>query len=166
MRDMDAAPAARLHLDAVIAPRPSLPLKGFTALLVVVVVLNLPVGLLFFRMGAFPATAFMGLSVLALIIAFWASYRRTLRAERVRISADTVEVFEEDGARSTSIWTSPTAFTRVALEDEGRSGPAVRLKLSNKRLTIGQRLGPVERANLAETVDNAIRSARAERWSG
>lgn len=161
---MDADPAAHLHLDAVIAPRPSLPLKGFTVLLVVVMALNLPVALLFFKMGAFPATAFMGLSVLALIVAFWISYRRTLHAERVRISADNVEVFVEDGAHSKSIWTSPTAFTRVALEDGGRSGPAVRLKLSNKRLTIGQKLGPVERANLAETVDNAIRAARAERW--
>jgi len=161
---MDAAPAAHLHLDAVIAPRPSLPLKGFAVLLAVVIVLNLPVALLFLRMGAFPAPAFMGLDVLALSVAFWISYRRARRAERVRISADRVEVFVEDGPRSKSIWTSPTAFTRVALEDEGRSGPEVRLKLSGKRLTIGQRLGPVERANLAETVDNAIRAARAERW--
>ena len=162
---MDADPAAHLHLDAVIAPRPSLPLKGFTVLLAVVIVLNLPVALLFLRMGAFPATGFMGLSVLALIVAFWASYRRTLRGERVRISADRVEVFHEDGARSIAVWTSPTAFTRVALEDEGRAGPAVRLKLSGKRLTIGRRLGPVERADLAEAVDAAIRAARAERWT-
>jgi uncharacterized membrane protein len=161
---MDADPAAHLHLDAVIAARPSLPLKGFAVLLAVVLLLNLPVALIFLRMGAPPIPAFMGLDVLALCLAFWISFRRARRAERVRISADRVEVFEEDGARSTSIWTSPTAFTRVALEDEGRSGPEVRLKLSGKRLTIGRRLGPVERANLAETVDDAIRAARAERW--
>jgi uncharacterized membrane protein len=62
-----------------------------------------------------------------------------------------------------TLWSSPTAFTRVAIEETGRYGAQVRLMLSGKRLTIGQVLGPVEREGLARSIELAIRSARAER---
>ncbi len=155
---------ARLHLDAVIAPARSLPVKGFVILLSAVIVLNLLVGTLFVLLGALPVPIFLGLDVLGVAIAFAVSYRQARASERVRVTADQVTVLHETGRTSRTVWSSPTAFTRVDLEETGRHGAEVRLKLSARRLTIGRALGPKERKGLAETVDRAIRSARAERY--
>jgi uncharacterized membrane protein len=81
----------------------------------------------------------------------------------VQVSADEVRVVREQGGTSRTLWTSPTAFTRVDLEETGRYGAQVCLKLSGRRLAIGAALGPREREGLAQAVDQAIRSARAER---
>ncbi len=154
---------ARLHLDQVISPSRSLPVRGFVILLCAVMAVNLLVGTLFLLMGAWPAPIFLGLDVLALGSAFAVSYRRSRARERVQVTADHVRVVREDGRRSHMVWSSPTAFTRVGLEDAGRYGAQVRLRLSGKRLTIGAALGPIARADLASSVEQAIRAARAER---
>jgi uncharacterized membrane protein len=159
---MDVVPA-HLHLDEVIARRPSLDKRGFFILIGVLVVLNLAVGIMFVAMGAPPIPIFLGLDVLAVWLAFRASYRQGLRRERVRVSADLVEVIREDGVRSETVWSSPTAFTRVALEDRGRYAAEVRLRVSRRALAVGQALGPRQRGELAEAIDAAIRAARRER---
>jgi uncharacterized membrane protein len=157
------APAARLYLDAVIRPTRSLPRQGLLILLGLLIGINLVVGTGFVLMGAAPVPIFLGLDVLGVSIAFWASNRQARSAERVQVSADHVTVLHEGRSGARTIWSSPTAFTRVRLEETGRYGAQVRLMLSAKRLTIGLALGPRERAGLAESIDNAIRAARAER---
>ncbi len=162
---MNEAAAPRLHLDLVIAPRPSLPVRGFVVLLTLVMILNIAVGTLFFLMGAWPAPVFLGLDVLAVCIAFWASYRRGRLHERVQVTADHVRVLREQGAKSDVIWSSATAFTRVILQRSERYGAQVRLVLSGRGLTVGKALGPVEREALAGQIEDAIRAARLERHS-
>jgi uncharacterized membrane protein len=160
------APAARLHLDAVITPNRSLPARGFLVLIAVIVAMNVIVGTLFVSMGAPVVPIFLGLDVLGVLIAFRASYRQAKARERVQVTADLVKVLHERGARGRLVWSSPTAFTRVALEDLGRDEAEVRLIISGRRLAIGRALGPMERKALAVSVEQAIRSARAERYEG
>jgi uncharacterized membrane protein len=160
---MDARPDPRLYLDTVIAPTRSLPAKGYAVLMGVLVAINLFAGTVFFLIGAAPVPIFLGVDVAAVSIAFAVSYGQARRRERVQISAEEVRVLREDGAEIDTIWTSPTAFTRVALETTGHHGCEVRLRQSARRLTIGQVLGPREREGLAVAVDQAIRRARAER---
>ncbi|MGZ6027428.1 MAG: DUF2244 domain-containing protein [Caulobacteraceae bacterium] len=153
----------RLHLDALIAPARSLPVKGFVILIGLLLVVNILVGTMFVLMGAWPAPIFLGLDVAGVSLAFWLSYRQVRSGERVQVTADQVRVLHERGDASSTVWSSPTAFTRVALEETGRHGKQVRLRLSNRRHTIGLALGPRERAGLADQVEAAIRAARAER---
>jgi uncharacterized membrane protein len=160
---MDAAPVARLYLDTVIAPVRSLPRRGFAILMGVFIALNLGLGLLFLRMGAAPVPIFLGIDVAAVSIAFAVNYRHARRSERVQVSAEEVRVERERGGRVETVWTSPTAFTRVGLEQTGRYGLQVRLILSRRRLAVGDALGPLEREALAQTLQDAIRAARAER---
>ena len=155
---------ARLHLDTVIAPARSLPVKGFVILLCALMAANLLIGTFLFVIGAWPAPIFLGLDVAGVAIAFWASYRRSRARERVQVSADQVRVVRENGGAARTVWSSPTAFTRVDLDESGRHGAQVRLRLSARRLTIGEALGPRQREELAEAVEQAIRSARAERY--
>jgi len=155
--------AARLYLDAEIAPSRSLPMKGFAILMGVIVALNLGVGTMFLLMGAAPIPIFLGLDVAAISIAFAANYRQAHRRERVQVSAEEVRVVRERAGRVETVWTSPTAFTRVGVQQTGRYGLQVRLMLSGKRYAIGAVLGPKERGELAEALERAIQAARAER---
>jgi uncharacterized membrane protein len=161
---MDAAAPARLHLDEVIARKPSLGPRGFFVLIGLLVALNLGMGIVFVLMGAPPVPVFLGLDVLAVWLAFRASYRQGRRRERVQVTADEVRVIEEDGARSRTLWASPTAFTRVALEPRGRYAAEVWLRLSGKGLAVGRALGPKQRGELAQAIETAIRAARSERY--
>lgn len=161
---MDAT--ARLHLDEVIARKPSLGKRGFFVLIGVLVALNIGLGVVFVMMGAPPVPVFLGLDVLAVWLAFRASYRQGLRRERVQVSADEVRVIREDGDRCETVWASPTAFTRVALQARGNYPPDVVVSLSGKAVAVGRALGPKQRSELAQAIEMAIKSAKSERYGG
>ena len=78
-------------------------------------------------------------------------------------SAEEVRVVRERSGGLETVWTSPTAFTRVGVQQTGRYGLQVRLMLSNRRYAVGAFLGPKERGDLAEALQQAIKAARAER---
>ena len=161
---MAAAPEARIHLDTVITPERSLPMAGFKVLLGALIVVNLLMAVFFLVIGATPVPIFLGLDVLGVFIAFRISYRRAAIRERVVVTADEVQVLKEIGGKGRTVWSSPTAFTRIELDRSGKYGTRVRLALSRRRLLIGQALGPKAREDLAEAVEAAIRSARSERY--
>jgi uncharacterized membrane protein len=147
-----------LYMDAEITPNRSLPRAGFIAILMIVAAANGVAGVVFLMMGAWPAPIFLGLDVLALWFAFRASYRAGSRVERVQVSSAEIRVLHAER----TVWTSPTAFTQVALE---RAGDDLRvfLALSGKRLSIARMLSPCERETFAEALQQAIASARMSR---
>jgi uncharacterized membrane protein len=160
---MDAGPA-RLHLDEVIIPHRSLPKRGFLALVGVLVALNVGLGIMFLSLGAPPIPIFLGLDVLAVVVAFRVSYEQADRRERVQVTADDVRVIREDDRRSRTVWTSATAFTRVELVEPTEFEAYVSLAVSRRRLAIGGALGAEGRRSLAHRVEDAIYSARRERF--
>jgi len=156
---MEAAPA-RLHLDEVIVPHRSMPKRGFAIFIGLLIALNLALGTMFV------IPVFLGLDVLAVVIAFRVSYAQANRRERVQVTADHVKVTQELGERSSLVWRSPTAFTRVLLDEPHEDEARVRLALSDRRMTIGGALGMEARRKLARKVDDAIRAAKKERYPG
>ncbi|MDR3513113.1 MAG: DUF2244 domain-containing protein [Caulobacteraceae bacterium] len=154
---------ALLYMDAVITPNRSLSRKGFYWLIGVLVAFNLLIGVFMLMFKAFPVPVFLGLDVVGVLLAFRASYRGAGQSERVRVSADEVTVSHQIGASARTIWTSPTAFTRVSVEAPDEHEARVRLHLSGKALTIARALSPHERVRFAEALEAAIRKARAER---
>ena len=154
---------ATLYMDAVITPHRSLSRQGFAVLLGVIVAFNLAVGTLMIVLKAFPVPAFLGADVVAVIIAFRASYRGAGQAERVQVTADEVSVAHEWSRGRRTIWRSPTAFTRVVVEAPTDHDTRVRVAISGRALTIGHALSPGERAGLAQALERAIQAARAER---
>jgi uncharacterized membrane protein len=151
-----------LYMDAVITPNRSLSPRGFALVIGTLVVLNLLIGGFFLALGAPPVPVFLGLDVLAVFIAFQVSFRRARIAERVQVSAEEVRVRHETPQGARTVWTSPTAFTAVALEDVGHAS-RVRLSLSGRRLTVGAALSPKERLDFGRALEGAVRKARAER---
>lgn len=156
---------APLYMDARIAPNRSLSTRGMVVLLGVVIVFNLFIAVFLLVLGAPPVLPFLGLDVLAIGLALRASARASRRAERVQVTAEAVTVSREDEAGSRTIWTSPTAFTRVGVEQPGEHETRVRLMIHRRRLTVGRALAPAERMEFADALRDAIRAARNERWS-
>jgi uncharacterized membrane protein len=156
--------SARLHLDAVLTPTRSLPRSGLFVLLGVLGLFNLLVAVLFLTMGAWPAPIFLGVDFLGVLLAFQLSYRQARRRERVQVSADEVRVVHEVGAQTRTVWRSPTAFTRVLVEAKGQPEVRVILALSRRRLVVAGQVSPQERTAFADTLLDAIRSAKSERY--
>ena len=157
--------AATMHLDAVLTPNRSLPRSGLIVLLAVLAFFNVTTGLMMvLALHAAPIPFFLGLDFLAVAVAFRVSYRQARQAERVQVTADEVRVLHQIGAQQREVWRSPTAFTRVELDGEAEDAQ-VRLKLSGKSLTLARQLGPRERSDFGRALDQAVRQARAERYS-
>ena len=157
--------ALPIYMDRVIAPHRSLTPQGATVLLAAVMAFNVLVAIFLLVLGAPPVLPFLGLDVLALWLALRASDRAARRTERVRVTAETVTVSREDEKGARTIWTSPTAFTRVGVDHPGEHDTRVRLMIYRKRLTLARSLGPDERRRFAGDLEAAIRAARNERWS-
>jgi len=154
---------AALYMDAVITPNRSLSPRGFVVLISVVTVLNCLSAAVFVALGAHLIVIFVGLDLLAVVVAFLASFHAAKRVERVQVTARDVRVVRETPNSSEVVWESPTAFTRVetAVEDEQVVG--VRLTLSGREAPVGTALSPPERAEFAKALQRAIWDARRER---
>lgn len=150
-------------MDAVITPNRSLSKRGLWVLMGVLAAYNLLVGGFLLAIGAFPAPVFLGLDFAGVALAFHVSNRRARNAERVQVSAERVEVRRRADGRPATVWSSPTAFTQVALEGRGEPEARLELRLSGRAMAIGRALSPRERAALADALERAIRAARAER---
>ena len=116
------------------------------------------------KFGWRPGPVFLGLDVLIVWLAFRANYRAARRRERVRVSAEQVEIWLESEAGKRTVWTSPTAFTGLDVEPFGQDDTKVRLRMHRKRYLVGRALSPGERADLGRALDGAIRAARKERY--
>jgi uncharacterized membrane protein len=127
---------------------------------------NLVFAVFFFALRAPIVPPFLGLDVLALTFALSASFRSGQALERVRVSADEITVLRERGGRAWSIWSSPTAFTRVDVLEPGRHAVCVRLACRGEEIALGAALGPVQREAFGRELEAAVRSARSERWTG
>ncbi len=157
--------ATPLYMDAVISPNRSLSRTGLHVLLGVLIAFNLVIALFLLVLGAPPVLPFLGLDVLAIWLALNASFRAAERKERVRVTAEAVTVSREDDKGARVVWTSPTAFTRVDIDQPGEHEARVRLRIYRRRLTLARALSPPERVEFANALERAIRDARAERYA-
>jgi uncharacterized membrane protein len=153
-------------MDATLRPHRSLSKRGFVVLLVSLAAYNLLVAGFLLLIGAFPVPIFLGLDFLGVVIAFRVSYRRGQAAEHIRVTSDLVQVSHRFGRLERTVWSSPTAFTRVQVDRVGEHEAHVRLRLSDRAMSVGGSLGHKDRAAFARRLELAIRAARAERHSG
>lgn len=147
-----------LYMDAVITPHRSLSRRGFIILISVLTGINTLTALLFLSMRAIPVSFFLGLDVVAVIIAFIASRRAARSLERVQVTAHEVRVVRETPDGAHTVWQSPTAFTRVALV--GGEDADIQLRQSDRGVAVARALTRSERRDFAAALERAIRRAR------
>jgi uncharacterized membrane protein len=151
------------YMDAVITPHRSLSERGFIILIAIVTVANCCSAAVFVHMGAIFVPFFLGIDVLAILVAFIVSFRAARRVERVTITAREIVVTHEAPNWTRTVWESPTAFTRVAVVREENRTVGLSLTLSGKQVAVAQALSPRERGEFAEALEKAIWEARRER---
>lgn len=163
---MDARTATpQLHLDAELRPHRSLTARGALLLLLPLLFVNLVFAAFFLALGAPIVPPFLGLDVLAMGLALFVSFRSAEKTERVRVTADMIQVVRKQGGRLRTVWTSPTLFTRVDVLDPGKHAVRVRLSCKGRDLNLATALGPTEREAFGRELEAAIRAARGERWA-
>ena len=154
---MDAA----LYMDAEIKPNRSLSERGFIILISVITLANVASAAVFVRLGAHWVLPFLGIDLLAIIVAFIASFRSGRIIERIQVSPGEVRVTYESPKDSRIVWESPTAFTRITLEkDEEDRVMALHLALSGRETPVAAALSPGERGEFAKALEEAIWKAR------
>ena len=148
------------YMDAEIRANRSLSERGFIVLIAVVTLANCASAAVFVAMGATFVPIFLGIDLLAVIVAFLASFRAGRRIERVQVTSRDVRVTQETPREQRVIWESPTAFTRVQVEREENRAVGLKLALSGKELAVAVALSPRERAEFAKALERAIWQAK------
>eukprot|EP01041_Mallomonas_annulata_P020197 gene20197-39873_t len=75
-----------LYMDAEIKPNRSLSERGFIVLISVITLANVASAIVFLNLGANLVPLFLGVDVLAITVAFLASFRAGRMIERVKVS--------------------------------------------------------------------------------
>ena len=149
------------YMDAVITPHRSLSRRGFIILISVLTAINSLTAVVFVLLHAAPVPLFLGLDVIALIVALIASGRAVRNRERVQVTAAEVRVVRETPKGAETVWLSPTAFTRVTLVGEDEDDQDLQLRLSDRGVAVARALTRSERRDFAVALERAIRRARA-----
>lgn len=146
--------------DAVIHPYRSLGAEGFRVLFFAVVAINLVGAVVTLSLGAWPIVGFLGLDVLAVYVAFRASYAQARAFERVVVDHEslTVERVSHKGARAE--WRFPSYWVSVWFEGDEEHG-TVTLRSHGRALEVGAYLAPFERKSFADALRNALHVAKA-----
>ena len=152
-----------VYMDAEIRANRSLSERGFIVLIAVVTLANCASAAVFVAMGATFVPIFLGIDLLAVIVAFLVSFRAGKRIERVQVTSREVRIVQQTPRTTHTIWESPTAFTRVAVEKDEERTVGVNLMLSGREIPVAAALSPRERGEFAEALQNAIWEARRER---
>jgi len=150
------------YMDAVITPHRSLSSRGFIVLIGVMTTINACSAGLFLYMGAGPVPIFLGLDLLAVIVAFALSRRAAERRECIQVTAAEVRVTVCSRKGERMIWCSPTASTRLALVGQAGEADDLRLRLSDQELPVARDLSRPERLAFAKALDRALWRARHE----
>lgn len=150
-------------LNIEIRPHRSLTDRGFIILISIITALNCASAAVFIAMGASLVPIFLGLDVLAVVIAFAASFASGRRIERLVVTESRVQLIEESPRRKVLVWESPTAFTRVAAREEDERLVDLRLTVSGREAPLGRALGPKARQELMRSLETALQEARRPR---
>lgn len=153
-----------LFMDAEIRPNRSLSERGFVILISIITLANVASAAVFVKLGAHFVAPFLGIDLVAVIIAFMVSYRSGRVIERVQVSPSEVRITWETPKDRRIVWESPTAFTRVHTErDEEDRVMGLRLALSGRQTAVAMALSPDERGQFAVALEEAIWKARRHR---
>jgi uncharacterized membrane protein len=160
MDDLSRAFEAPLF-DVRLRPHRSLGPGGFRALMIAAFAFSALVSLPFYLMGAWPVVGFMGLDVLALYVAFRASFRSARAYEDLRLTP--LELFfarvSVRGARRE--WRFNPAWVRFErIEHEEFGTQRLSLVSKGRSLEVGAFLGPEQKAELASKFSRALALAR------
>ena len=147
--------------SAVLRPNCSLNNLGFIVLMSLVSGICLITCTFFLLIGAWPVFGFFGLDILMLYMAFRLNYRAAKRYELVEICDDRLTVTTGWDGVATDLKAFDPYWVRLQLsKSESWVGP-LHLTSHGQQLEIASFLGPDERCDFADALDDALQNYRA-----
>ncbi|MEZ5840915.1 MAG: DUF2244 domain-containing protein [Hyphomicrobiales bacterium] len=146
---------------ARLTPYRSLGRTGFAVLMAAAGLVSLVSALYFARNGAWPVSAFFGLDLLALYVAFRVSYRAGRIAEEVEVGKDLVVLRQFSTRGGVREYRFNPRWVRLDIERHEVAG-ITRLALvsAGRPCVIGAFLNPPDRETLATALTEALAAAR------
>ncbi|MBT9289643.1 DUF2244 domain-containing protein [Prosthecodimorpha staleyi] len=164
MTDSNAALAETPFFSAVLLPHRSLGPRGFLILMGAVALVSFAVGLLFYRIGAWPVSGFLGLDAGLVWFAFRLNYRAARAREEVSVSPHEVVVRRIAAHGPVSEYRFNPLWVRLDVEEvEDEGVTRIALRSHGRSLAIGGFLNPDDRTSFAEAFRRALAAARSGR---
>jgi uncharacterized membrane protein len=145
--------------EALIRPYRSLGREGYRVLLRVVVAANSIGAVVMIWLGAWPVLGFLGLDVLAIIIAFRLSYAQAAAFERITIGNGDLVIERVDAKGRRREWRFASYWVSVLFDGDDEAG-TVTLRSHGRSLEIGEFLVPFERKSFADALKRALHTAK------
>jgi uncharacterized membrane protein len=150
----DAAAASPALFDAVLTPHRSLSPTGFTILMGAIAAVGFVGGMAFLLAGAWPVTGFGVVEIGLFYLLFRLNYRSARIGERVRLTAEALEIERRLQDGSVRCWSFQPYWLRVDIADPPDTDSRLTLSSHGRSLSIGAFLSPDERLEFA----NALRA--------
>ena len=151
----------KIFLNITLLPYRSLSKKGFKNLIFIVSFVFFSIGVFFWYIGAWPVFGFFGLDILMLYMAFRLNYRAAKRYELVEICDDRLTVTTGWDGVATDLKAFDPYWVRLQLSKSESSVGPLHLTSHGQRLEIASFLGPDERCDFADALDDALQNYRA-----
>lgn len=148
--------------SVTLTPHRSLSGPAFKILFGVVVILNLAIAAVFYKLGAWPVFGFLGLDVALFWVAFKLNDQAARRSERIIITGDDVKLVQQSSTAPPVELDFNRRWLRIVLEYDTARELVGRLLLVSrgKSTEIASFLGADERRSLATELKRAIASPK------
>jgi len=160
--EFDPQPIADAPLFcARVTPHRSLSRSGFITLMVFVTVVSFAAGIMFLLMGAWPVFAFFALNALIIYWAFRVNFRRAAATEDIVVTPYEIRVRRVSHRGHVVEWTLNPMWVRLEQKSHAEFGiEKLYLVSRGRRLSVGNFLGPDEKASFAKALLEAIQAAK------
>jgi uncharacterized membrane protein len=152
---------ARPLFSAKLTPHRSLGQRGFRVVIAVVAVAATVPAITFYSLGAWPIVGFMGLDVVLIAWAMWASLKDGKRYELVTLWRDELELKQVDGSgKETLVRFNPSLVKLVVDRDFNERTTGLHLRTRDRDIALGAFLNQDEKSSFAKAFGTALRRAR------
>lgn len=146
---------------ARLTPHRSLSRGGFLALMGVITVVSIAAGMAFLLMGAWPVFGFFALDVLLIYWAFRLNFRRAAATEDILVTSYEIRVRRVSHRGHVVEWTLNPLWAQLDKKEHPEFGiEKLYLISGGRRLSIGNFLGPDEKASFAKALLAALIAAK------
>jgi uncharacterized membrane protein len=158
--DFDPVAEPKLF-STLLTPHRSLNRTGFVVLMTFVSAVSFAAGCVFWWMGAWPVFAFFGLDVLVIYWAFRINFRRAAASEEITVTASELRVRRVSHRGHVMEWVLNPLWVQFEQKSHAEFGiEQLYLVSRGRRVSIGNFLGPEEKASFAKALIVALNAAK------
>jgi uncharacterized membrane protein len=159
--DFDPGPPEPKLFSARLTPHRSLNRTGFVVLMAFLSAVSFVAGVAFWMMGAWPVFGFFGLDVLVIYWAFRINFRRALATEDIVVTASELRVRRVSHRGHVVEWVLNPLWVQFEQKSHAEFGiEKLYLVSRGRRVSIGNFLGPDEKASFAKALMAALQTAK------